>query len=189
MYLLTPAYEKEFRKEKIARVLTSFLAMLILAAVTGFIFMLPSYFVSVFSKDDVLRQLKAEEEVFAKKEFKNLEEQMARVNSQIFAFERNEAKRHALSPLLQKLVLNTPPEIRIGSINFGRTSQERNIFSFGIQGEADSREDLLEYVKVLRSMEEFASVNSPVTNLLKENRASFFLDIKIKPERYKYAEE
>ncbi|QQG42785.1 MAG: hypothetical protein HYW15_01030 [Candidatus Giovannonibacteria bacterium] len=189
MYLLTPAYEKEFRKEKIARVSVSFLAMLILVAAAGFIFMLPSYFVSVFSKDYILRQLKAGEEVFARKEFKSLEERVAGANSLIFAFERNEAKRYPLSPILQKIALRTPPEIRIDSINFGRAGREENIFSFGIQGEADSREDLLKYIEVLRSMEEFASVNSPVTNLLKENRASFFLDIKIKPERYKYAEE
>lgn len=189
MHLLASAYEKEFRREKIARALVIFLAMLILVAATGLIFMFPSYFALVFSKDDVLRRLKAEEESFAQKEFKNLEGQIARLNAQIFSFERNENKRYSLAPLIQKLALATPTEIKLGSINFGRAGQEKDIFSFGIQGEADSREDLLKYVEVLRSMDEFVSVNSPVTNLLKENRASFFLDIKIKPGRYKYAEE
>ena len=53
-------------------------------------------------------------------------------------------------------------------------------------GETDARDNLLKYIDRLRAVKEFSSINSPVANLLKENKASFSLEIKINPEAYKY---
>ena len=64
MSLLTPNYEKEFRREKIIRVWISFIIILIIAAAAGLVFMLPSYFALALSKDDIFRRLQAEEKVF-----------------------------------------------------------------------------------------------------------------------------
>src|SRR3989344_1125000 len=166
MSLLTPNYEKEFRREKIIRAWISFIIILIIAAAAGLIFMLPSYFALVLSKDDILRRLQAEEKVFEKKEFKSLEEKISALNGKIFTFEKNEKKRHNFAPLLNK--------------------NEQGLFAFSVVGEADARDELLKYIDRLRAVQEFSAVNSPVANLLQENKASFSLDIKINPEAYKY---
>ncbi|KKT62746.1 MAG: hypothetical protein UW57_C0013G0003 [Candidatus Giovannonibacteria bacterium GW2011_GWA1_44_29] len=182
--MLTPNYEKEFRREKIIRVWISFLIILIIAAATGLVFMLPSYFVLVLSKDDILRRLQAEEKVFEKKEFKSLEKTIAALNTTIFTFEKNEKKRHDLAPLLNKIAINTVSGISLVSITLSKN--EQGSFTFSVVGEANARDDLLKYIDRLRVVQEFSSVNSPVANLLKENKASFVLDIKINPEAYKY---
>lgn len=184
MSLLTPNYEKEFRREKIIRVWISFLIILIIIAAAGLVFILPSYFALVLSKDDILRRLQAEEKVFEKKEFKSLEEKIAALNGKIFTFEKSEKKRHDFAPLLNKIAINTVSGISLDSITLNKN--EQGFFTFSIVGEADARDELLKYTDRLRAVKEFSSVNSPVANLLKENKASFSLDIKINPEAYKY---
>lgn len=184
MSLLTPNYEKEFRREKIIRVWISFFLILIIVAAAGLVFMLPPYFALVLSKDDILRRLQAEEKVFEKKEFKSLEEKIAALNEKIFTFEKNEKKRHAFAPLLNKISINAVSGIRLNSITLNKN--EQGFFTFSVVGEADARDELLKYIDRLRMVKEFFSVNSPVANLLKENKASFILDIKINPEAYKY---
>lgn len=184
MSLLIANYEKEFRSAKIVRVWISFVIILVIIAAAGLVFMLPSYFVLVFSKDDVLRRLQAEEKVFEKKEFKSIEGKIAALNGDIFAFEKNEKKRHNFAPLLNKIVINTPTSIRLASINLSENGQ--GFFNFSILGEADSRDELLKYIDLLKAVPEFSAVNSPITNLLKENKTSFSLDVKINPEVYKY---
>ena len=184
MSLLTPNYEKEFRREKIIRVWISFIIILIIAAAAGLVFMLPSYFALVLSKDDILRRLQAEEKVFEKKEFKSLEEKISALNGKIFTFEKNEKKRHNFAPLLNKIAVNVVSGIRLTSITLNKN--EQGLFAFSVAGEADTRDKFLQYVDRLRAVQEFSAVNSPVANLLQENKASFSLDIKINPEAYKY---
>ena len=184
MSLLTSNYEKEFRREKIIRVWISFIIILIFIIATGLIFMSPSYFALMLSKDDILRRLQAEEKVFEKKEFKNLEEKIAALNGKIFTFEKNEKKRHNFAPLLNKISLNAVSGVRLTSITLNKN--EQGLFAFSVVGEADARDNLLKYIDRLKAVKEFSSVNSPVANLLKENQASFSLDIKINPEAYKY---
>ena len=66
MSFVAKNYKKEFRREKILRILIGFAVNLAVALMVGLVFMLPSYFILVFSKDDVLRRLQAAEEVFAR---------------------------------------------------------------------------------------------------------------------------
>lgn len=184
MSLLTPNYEKEFRREKIFRVWIGFLSILIIVVVAGLVFMLPSYFALVLSRDDILRRLQAEEKVFEKKEFKSLEEKIATLNEKIFTFEKNEKRRHNFAPLLNKIAANAVSGVSLDSIALNKN--EQGFFAFSVVGDADARDELLKYVDRLRTVKEFSLVNSPVANLLKENKASFILDIKINPETYKY---
>ncbi len=184
MSLLTPNYEKEFRREKIIRVWISFLIILIIIAATGLVFMLPSYFALVLSKDDILRRLQAEETVFEKKAFKSLEEKIAVLNGKIFTFEKNEKKRHDFAQILNKISLNAVSGIRLTSITLNKN--EQGLFAFSVVGEADARDEFLKYIDRLKAVKEFSSINSPVANLLKENQASFSLDIKINSEAYQY---
>src|SRR3989338_66529 len=184
MNLLTKNYEKEFRHEKIIRVWISFLIILIIVAATGLVFMLPSYFALALSKDDILRRLQAEEKVFEKKEFKSLEEKITSLNEKIFTFEKSEKRRHDFAPLLNKIAINTVSGISLTLITLSKN--EQGLFTFSVTGETDARDNLLKYIDRLRAVKEFSSINSPVANLLKENKASFSLEIKINPEAYKY---
>lgn len=184
MNLLLPEYEKEFRREKNFRVGigVAFIAGILLAI--GLVFMLPSYFALVFSKDDIARRLAAEEEVFGKKEFQILKTRIALINQKTLSFDREENKRRALAPILAKLAAGTPDGIRLTFINLSKN--ERGTFTLSLQGEASDRSRLLLYIDMLKGVDAFSAVGSPVSNLLKEVQVPFSLNIDIKPEFYKY---
>ncbi|KKT29535.1 hypothetical protein A3G55_01375 [Candidatus Giovannonibacteria bacterium RIFCSPLOWO2_12_FULL_44_25] len=184
MSFVAKNYKKEFRREKILRILIGFAVNLAVALMVGLVFMLPSYFILVFSKDDVLRRLQAAEEVFARKEFKNLEEKIGGINARVSVFEKNESRRGELAPLFRKLAENAPDAVRLVSINVSKDAN--GFYTMSVQGEAERRDELLKYIDKLESVSEFASVDSPVANLLKETKTLFTLNIKIKPEAYKY---
>lgn len=184
MSFIAENYEKEFRREKILRIFIGFTINLIAALLIGLVFMLPPYFALSLSKNDTLRRLKAVEEIFEKKEFKNLEEKISRINARVSVFEKNESKRGELASLLRKFAESTPDAVRLMLISVGKNDE--GLYAISVQGEADERNELLKYIEKLESVGEFASVDSPVTNLLKETKTPFTLKIKIKPEVYKY---
>ena len=113
-----------------------------------------------------------------------MEEKITALNGKIFTFEKNEKKRHNFAPLLNKISLNAVSGIRLTSITLNKN--EQGLFAFSVVGEADARDNLLKYIDRLKAVKEFSSVNSPVANVLKENKTSFSLSIKINPEAYKY---
>ncbi|KKT42135.1 MAG: hypothetical protein UW30_C0002G0046 [Candidatus Giovannonibacteria bacterium GW2011_GWA2_44_13b] len=183
MSLLTENYQKIVRREKILRVSAYFIFLLCFVGIMGLVFMVPSYFLLVFSKDDYLRRLHVEEEVLARKELGKLEGRISKVNGKIEDYEQNEMKRRAISDLLVKLFRLTPsPEIKIFNLNLKRAKTGE--FLLAVQGNAGRREDFLKYVAALETSPDFSGVISPITNLLSESNLEFNIELKIKPEIY-----
>jgi len=184
MGLIPDKYEKIFKREKTLKLSFAFVVLLATLVLSLVVFMLPSYFVLVFSEEDVLRRLKAAEEVFEKKELKNTEALVRTVNTSVSIYEKNEKRKKELSSLLIKLFNATPPEVKVSSINLQR--DEKGIFEMSINGFATKREDFLKYMVALEKNEAISSIDSPITNLLKETDAIFKIGLKIKPEFYSY---
>lgn len=184
MTFIAQNYQKEFEREKIARLIVALLALLGTTIFIGTIFMLPSYFVLALSRDDVLRRLKAAEEVLATKELAGVEAEIRAVNSKIANYEKSGSRRYALSPILIKIAKTMSADIKISGINLGPS--DAGSFIITLMGEAQKRESLLKFIDNLRILKEFDSVYSPVTNLLKETNAPFRLEIKLKPEIYNH---
>lgn len=186
MTLLTKEYEKIIRNEKLKRLSFLFIILLIVIVATGLAFMLPSYFSAAFSKDATLERLKLSEEVLAKKNFKNIEAEVNRINVLIADFEKNESRRRALAPLLLKIT-NTPSSIVLKLLKLD--TQKGGAATLTINGRAETREAFLDYFEKLKKFEEAEAVISPVTNLLRETDVVFVLEIKIKKEVYSYVPE
>lgn len=183
MSLLTENYKKTVRREKIYRLAAYFIFLLSFAVLLGLVFMLPSYFLLAFSKDDYLRRLRVEEEVLARKEIGKLEAEISKINGTIEAFEANEKKRHAISDLLLRLFKATPSsEIRISNLNLRH--EKNGQFILGIRGSAATREGFLKYTASLEASPDFSGIISPVSNLLSESDFEFDIELKIKPEIY-----
>lgn len=183
MTLLGTNYERIVKKEKIYRVFSSFIFLLSLVVVIGMIFMLPSYFTVVFSKDDILRRLKSAEEILARRDSDKLEEETRRINTVIANYQNNEKKRRSFSGLLVSIFRITPPEIKIENIGFLKDKEGK--FTFTVFGTASTRDDFISYVSGLQKLPILEQVKSPISNLLEESNASFKLELKIKPEAYK----
>ena len=187
MALLTEEYEKIIKTEKIKRLLFLFVALLVAVGAMGIAFMLPSYFSAAFSKDAVLERLKLSEEILAKKNFKNIEAEVNRINTLIADFEKNESRRRLLAPLLLKIANTAPFAVDLRLLTLEAKSDGAAVLT--INGRASTREVFLDYFEKLKKLEEAEAVISPVTNLLRETDVVFVLELKIKKEIYSYVPE
>ena len=143
--------------------------------------MFPSYFSVVLSKNDVLRQLTAQQEVFARHDVSGVEAMIKEANSLADTYLGNEAKRRALSPLLRRI---SSAVARVRFTNLFLQQDDSGQFVFSVSGIADTRDDLLVFVQALRDAPEFDSVRSPISNLLSDKDARFKLEIVIKRGYY-----
>ncbi len=187
MTLLTAEYEKIIRKEKISRLISGFLIILNIAMLFGLVFMTPSYFLLILSKDDILRRLDAAKEGFEKKSFKTADDEIQNVNLLVSGYENDQSKRRALAPILSKFASVSRPEIRVAYLNLQNTNG--GAFSLLIRGKATRREAFLTYLESLKSLPETESVASPISNLLKDSDLDFSLEIRLKKETYGYVLE
>lgn len=187
MPILTEEYGKRIRNEKIKRLSFLFVVLLIIVGSAGAVFMLPSYFSVIFSKDSVVSRLKASEEALARTDFKSIETEVGRINNLIAEFEKNESKRRAIAPLLIKIANTTPPAITLRALKLDAKSGA--IAVLNITGKAETRETFLDYFEKLKKFNEAEAVISPITNLLKETDLDFSLEFEIKKEFYGYVQE
>lgn len=187
MTLLTAEYEKIIRKEKILRLISGFVIILNVALLFGLVFMTPSYFLLVLSKDDILRRLESSKEGFEKKSFKTADDDIKSVNFLVSGYENDQNKRRELAPILSKFASVSRPEIKISYLNLRKTNE--GAFSLLIRGKASIREAFLAYLENLKSLPEAESVVSPISNLLKDRDSDFSLEIKLKKETYNYVLE
>jgi len=187
MTLLTAEYGKIIRKEKISRLISGFLIVANVAMLFGLVFMTPSYFLLILSKDDILRRLDAARENFEQKSFKTADDEIKSVNLLVSGYENDQSKRKAFAPILGKFASVSRPEIRASYLNLRKT--DGLAFSLLIRGKATRREAFLDYLESLKSLPEAESVASPISNLLKDSDLDFSLEIKLKKETYGYVLE
>ncbi|MBI2023227.1 hypothetical protein HYT01_01530 [Candidatus Giovannonibacteria bacterium] len=183
---ITEIYKKEIKRKKIATAILAFLTLSISVACVAIILMLPSYFLLRFSKKDVERRLKAQEEILARRDLGALETKIGEINGLAYTFEKNETKRFSLAKILVALSADIPSSIKLSGLKLDPSSAGK--YAIKLDGQAATRNDFLGYVTALKAREEIASVDSPISNLLKEQKVNFTLTVNIKPEYYFYEE-
>ncbi len=179
--LLPASYTNEVRREKIFRLAFLFVVFVCLGILVGIVFMLPSYFAVVFSKNDVLRQLSTQQEVFAKHNVSAIEAEITRVNDLAHLYQHNETGRKSLAPLLLRL---SDGAANVKFINLSLQQNASGQFVFALEGIAQKRDDLLAYIERLKKAPEFDSVRSPISNLLRDTNAHFMVEVVLKREYY-----
>ena len=187
MTLLALQYEKNIRKEKILRLASGFLIVLNVVILAGIAFMMPSYFLLVLSRDDILRGLEAIKEGFEQKSFKNADDDIKNVNILISDYETAQKKKMEFAPILSKISSVTPSEIKISYLHFRKIND--GTFSLLIRGNSSRRGAFLDYLSALKALPEVENVMSPISNLLKDRDLDFSLEVKFKKEIYSYAVE
>lgn len=182
--LLPPIYQKEIKSEKIMRVCLAFIFLVSVAFLVGIIFMLPSYFTLVFSRADVLRRLDAQERTFARQDTAALEQSIGTINKRAGSYQANEFIRKRIAPLLIHLATADTAAIKLSYLDLQGAND--GIFTLTLHGMARTRDNLLEYIRRLKEVSEFAVVRSPISNLLRETDAPFELEIDLKKDAYFY---
>jgi len=184
--VLSEIYKKEIRRRKIGVLFLAFAALLAAIMITGLALMLPAYFNLTFSESEIERRLILEKELLSRRDLEGLEGQINLTNALIKKYIGNEARRFSFADILMDTANTIPFGITLS--NFAFESADGGAFKIGLDGKAATRGDLINYVNNLRRIEKFASVESPLSNLLREQDVTFRLTINIKPEFYFYEE-
>ncbi len=184
--LLPDSYQKIIRREKALRIVCIGLGAIITALTVTIILLLPSYFFLVFSRDDVLRRLEAEQATFARRDVKPLEKEIEGTNQTVIAYLSGRSQHKDFAPILVALSEVKAPSVRVTQITIRQGSGK---YIAEIAGRAGTRDDFLEYVRQLRSHKMFDGVASPVGNLLKEKDVVFTIVVDIKREIFFYAQQ
>lgn len=185
--LLPALYAKEVRREKIARLIALFFVGTSIIFFVGGVFLITSYFTLVFSKQDVLRRLDAEEQSLARQDIKTLEAYISASNKRSLTHTKNELRRHALSPLLRELARIDTAGVKLSSLLFSRKPD--GTFSLAMKGNADTRDLFLAYAREAKAISLFDTLDSPVANLLSETNVLFELTATIKKQSFFYDEK
>ena len=182
--LLSYTYLRAVRREKLSRLLLAFVILLVFSLVAGIIFMAPSYFVLLFSREEIARRLQTEELAIEKLRLKNTEENIKSINAAVKSFGSNESGRRSFSKLIIEVANAPATGVNLASFELKKNSD--GLFVTTLRGKADARENLLAYIEALKNLSGFSSVNSPVSNILSSREINFSLNLVVRPDIYSY---
>ena len=172
--LLPEKYAAEVRHEKLIRffsLLFTSTAAIVLIVLT---LLLPSYFSLIYEKDGIDGQIAAARQSVESKRAQEAENAIKTLNTEL-----EQVAHYPSTPLtayLKTIAEDTPAGITLTALSYSKSHGR-----FDIDGHANRRDDLLAFVSRLKNETTFSSIDSPITNLLKETDAKFHLSLTKNP--------
>ena len=180
MNLLPQDKKRKIEQERIYRFLIvdglGIMSILIIAL----ILLLPTYLLLVMQSMELERQLDLEKQSSELYRAENIETSMKDINVKIKLFNDNEKILTNPSNAIKSIIDYKLPGISINSFTYRGAAKSKNLSSLSIAGEAETRDELLDFVKLLERDDNFDSVESPVSNLLTKTRVEYSLIINLK---------
>lgn len=183
--LLPPQYFKKLRREKALRLGIMFLMVIDFVLLVGLVFMLPSYFMLVFSQSYVAQRLEAQEATFRRHDVVSLEKEVGFLNTLAMRYQESEKLRRPFAHVLALLARSYVSGVHVTNLTMLQKSD--GTFSVVLRGSSATREIFLQYAEKLRATKEFASIRSPLSNLLNERDVLFEVEVALQKELYFYA--
>lgn len=168
--LLPDQYASDVRHEKLIRffnLLFASAAAIILILLT---LLLPSYFSLIYESDGIDGQISAARQGVGSKRVQEAENAIKTLNTELA-----QVAHYPSTPLtayLKTIAEDTPAGITVTALSYSKSRG-----TFNLDGHANRRDDLLVFVSRLQNETMFSSVDSPITNLLKETDATFHLSL------------
>lgn len=141
--------------------------------VVATVLLFPTELALVLQKADVLRATNIEADNAAAADFKSREGAIGELNA--LASSVLESRSGAMWPLWRAVLARVPSRVRLASVSY-----DRNAHTMALAGRAASRDDFLAFLEALRSAPEIASVDSPVSNVIREHDAPFTMTLSIR---------
>ncbi len=167
---------KEKREAKLASFIhwLAFLAVPIAFFLLIFILFLASSFLSLLIMTKTQEEvIKIRENDFKMQDLLETEEKIAETNRVLNQVHRKQSETISWAPLLEEISKITPKEIYLTNFSY---NQSKNTIS--LIGWAEERKDVLFMEKLLEESPFFDQVNSPLSNLLKQNKIDFSFNFK-----------
>lgn len=121
----------------------------------------------------------AKEKMLIGTEAGELKVELAKLAAEIKAIEATEQVRVLPVGFLQKVLISKPAGVKINGIFFARGISTDSEAVIELSGAANNRRSLLAFLEQLRADKSFTAVDSPVSNLIKENNVDFSLKLRL----------
>ncbi|QQG45988.1 MAG: hypothetical protein HYY55_03355 [Candidatus Niyogibacteria bacterium] len=174
--LLPEDYQNEVRNERIRRLAVTIGVFVFLTVAVNIILLSPLWFLFNAREAELTRELDAVKRGPAFLRATDIESEIRVLNAEIAVFNSGEKKLFEISPAIKSILSRRPSGIGISGISFYSAGQKgQGLTQISISGVAKNRELLLNFAKSNETNEFFKKVNSPISNLLKENNFDYSL--------------
>jgi hypothetical protein len=143
--------------------------------ISGAIFLLPSYFLASFQRDEILAQVSYEEANPLRQHATDIDKSLTSSLNEIRTLRNALLTNRFISVMFSTLLSNTPSGIHISHVEF-----DADTLAFNFSGQAARRSDILDFQKYLKSIPYISDVVSPLSNITKESNIDFTLKVLIK---------
>ena len=172
--LLPPQRKKEINLDKMNRWLIFFGSGLLILILIFVLLALNSYFyllITLSSQQKLIDRSQGGSEL---QEVNQLEEEINQANQKIDQIYNLQSQFIHWTPVIEELIDLTPSGIYFTNFSYQQTANQVQL-----SGHAKKREDLLQLKKSIESSQYFQEIESPLTNLLKQEDIDFNLNFNI----------
>lgn len=173
--LLPPRHRENIAFEMRARAVLAVGSGLILVALAAAALLLPTFFLLVFQKNELEREVKLERQQGQRAGVPEEAERIERLNSLARVVLNQETESLPVFPIFEAVFRDVPPALRLESARFRSAEKEVVIAGF-----APTRLAMLEFLRALENNPRVAKISSPVTNIIKEADIKFSVTVIVK---------
>jgi len=178
MINLLPLKDKtEIKKEYLTRLAVVLSISLSLSALTAIILLLPSFFVINIQEKSYEKQISFLEQRLSLSGTAGITPAIDDLNFKLNLLKDSQNDGQQTSEMIEKIISKMSSGIKIEAFFYDKKGKTADDAKIKIKGFSDTRKGLLKFIETLEAEEEFLTVESSVSNLLKENNIEFNLGI------------
>lgn len=173
--LLPKEYRDDFSYEKMSRFALLFHTRMFLALAVGATLLIPSYIYLTYEAGDISREIDITRKSIETQNVAAIEQVIRDVNAKIAVL--NQPSGSLPTEIIQAIVENTPSQVTVQNMLYNKQN-----LTVRIDGYASSRDTFLEVLGNLKKDAHFSAVDSPLSNLFRDQEVSFTLTLRIAPQ-------
>lgn len=150
-------------------------AALAAAALTSIALLLPTFFLLVFQKSEVVRAVDLASQSNARAGVDGVMKEIKEINQLAAKVLGHKSGRIVISDLFESVFKDLPPSVRIRSLRFDAASKD-----LVIDGFSPTRQAILDFVNNLKANSFAAKVFSPTSNIIREADIDFTVTLSVK---------
>lgn len=178
--LLPQDYQKDSRRELIRRLIAVGGVALFLVLAANLVLISPLWLLFSLEEKELGRQLEAIKSSPAFGRVAEIEKDIKDLNEAVALFKARESERFGITQALESIIQNKPEGVKIESFYFSSAKEAPpQPARISVFGKARNREALIMFTQKNEADPFFASVQSPISNLLKDSDFDYSLILDI----------
>jgi Tfp pilus assembly protein PilN len=178
--LLPPSQKQALRENEISRWFLYFFSSLGFLMVIFGLLCLSTYFYLFILVQSQKQAISSAQDKIQSQELKNIEIQISETNQKIKKIYASFDSFIYWTEILEDFSKDIPKGIYLKNLSYRLEDNQ-----IRLDGHANTRQVLLDFEKIIKNNQEFADLESPISNLLKQTDIDFSFNFKIDPQKAK----